>query len=202
MKTDDLKEKGLTEEQINFVMQENGKDLKVLQDDNATLKAEKLQLENDKKVLEKEKGDKEKALDELQKNTITKEEHYKKVKEIEDNAKKEKADYIFDQLLKDAFKEAKVRNTENNIKAVKGALDMSKIATDKDGKTIIGLKEQLDAIKKSDPHFFETQVDGNQPNEPGGNGGKGDEGPQVSSGSNFAKRNNEVDKAEQSQFFN
>ena len=52
MKTEDLKAQGLTEEQINFVMGENGKDLKALQEENATLKTEKTQLENDKKVLE------------------------------------------------------------------------------------------------------------------------------------------------------
>ena len=31
MKTEDLLEKGLTQEQVNFVMQENGKDLNKLQ---------------------------------------------------------------------------------------------------------------------------------------------------------------------------
>ena len=54
MKTEDLKAKGLSEEQISFVMAENGKDLKALQDENTTLKAEKSQLENDKKVLFRE----------------------------------------------------------------------------------------------------------------------------------------------------
>ena len=49
MKTEDLKAQGLSDEQINFVMAENGKDLKTLQDENAALKTEKSQLENDKK---------------------------------------------------------------------------------------------------------------------------------------------------------
>lgn len=202
MKTEDLKAQGLTDEQINFVMGENGKDLKVLQDENTALKADKSQLENDKKVLEKEKGEKEKALADLQKNTITKEEYDKKVKEIEDNAKKEHSDYIFNELLKSAFKDAKVRNTENNINAVKGSLDLTKITTDKEGKTLIGIKEQLDALKKSDPHFFETKVTGNPLNNEG-NGGEGDEGAGISSGSNFAKINNSAETGtEKSQFFN
>lgn len=203
MKTDDLKAKGLTEEQIQFVLAENGKDLKALQDENANLKTEKSQLENDKKVLEKEKGEKEKALADLQKNTITKEEYDKKVKEIEDNAKKEHADYIFDELLKQSFKDAQVRNTENNIKAVKGSLDLTKIATDKEGKLLIGIKEQLDALKKTDPHFFETKVGGSSASEPGGNGGKGDNGDEVSMASNFAKEANKSDSQEgKSLFFN
>lgn len=37
MKTEELKSKGLTQEQIDFVMAENGKDLKQLQDDNKML---------------------------------------------------------------------------------------------------------------------------------------------------------------------
>ena len=75
MKTDDLKAQGLTDEQIAFVMKENGTDLKALQDENATLKTEKSQLENDKQVLEKEKGEKEQALKNLQEKSITKEEY-------------------------------------------------------------------------------------------------------------------------------
>lgn len=203
MKTEDLKAQGLTEDQINFVLAENGKDLKALQEENKTLKADKSQLENDKKVLEKEKGDKEKALDDLQKNTITKEEYDKKVKEIEDNAKKEHADYIFNELLKQAFKDSKVRSTDNTINAVKASLDLTKITTDKEGKTLIGIKEQLDALKKTDPHFFETKVGGSQQGEPDGNGGKGDDGEGVSMASNFAKEANKSDSQEtKSLFFN
>lgn len=41
MKTEDLKEKGLTEEQIAFVMAENGKDLKKLQKENENLTSDR-----------------------------------------------------------------------------------------------------------------------------------------------------------------
>ena len=37
MKTEELKAQGLTEEQISFVMAENGKDLKKLQKENDNL---------------------------------------------------------------------------------------------------------------------------------------------------------------------
>ena len=37
MKTEDLKAQGLTDEQVNFVMAENGKDLKKLQKENENL---------------------------------------------------------------------------------------------------------------------------------------------------------------------
>ena len=200
MKTEDLKAQGLTEKQINFVMGENGKDLKTLQEENATLKTEKSQLENDKKVLEKEKNEKEKAYNDLQKNTISKDEYDKKVKEIEDNAKKEHNNYVFDELLKSALKDAKVIQTDNNINAVKGALDLTKITTNKDNKSLIGIKEQLEDLKKSDPHFFTTNVAGNPASEGGTK--EGDEG-EISSGSNFAKMNNATEQnTEKSQFFN
>lgn len=200
MKTEELKAQGLTEEQINFVMGENGKDLKTLQEENATLKTEKSQLENDKKVLEKEKNEKEKAYNDLQKNTISKDEYDKKVKEIEDNAKKEHNDYVFDELLKAAFRETKVRTTDNNINAVKSSLDLTKITTDKEGKNLIGIKEQLEELKKSDPQFFENQIAGNSAN----SSNKGEEdGGNVSMATNFAKEANKSESQEtKSQFFN
>lgn len=201
MKTEDLKAQGLTDAQISFVMAENGKDIQALKDENASLKTEKSQLENDKKVLEKEKEDKEKALTDLQKNTITKEEYDKKVKEIEDNAKKEHADYIFNELLKQAFNEAKVRNTDNARKAVKESLDLTKITTDKEGKNLIGIKEQLEELKKTDSYFFETKIGGSDTTEP--KSGKGDDGENVSMATNFAKEANKNESEEKkSQFFN
>ena len=41
MKTEELKSQGLTEEQISFVMAENGKDLKKLQKENDNLTSER-----------------------------------------------------------------------------------------------------------------------------------------------------------------
>lgn len=41
MKTEELKAQGLTEEQISFVMAENGKDLKKLQKENDNLSADR-----------------------------------------------------------------------------------------------------------------------------------------------------------------
>mgnify|MGYP000487089289 FL=1 len=41
MKTEDLKEQGLTDEQIQYVMKEYGKDVKKLQKDNETLTADR-----------------------------------------------------------------------------------------------------------------------------------------------------------------
>lgn len=201
MKTDDLKAKGLSEEQISFVMAENGKDLKALQDENATLKTEKSQLENDKKVLEKEKGEKEKALADLQKNTITKEEYDSKIKEIEGNAKKEKEEYIYNDLLGKGLDSAKVRKDEKTRAAFISFLDKEKIKISDDKKSLIGLKEQTDAFKKEIPHFFETKSSGYSPAEP--EGGKGDEDGEISMASDFANEANKSEEGEtKSLFFN
>lgn len=56
MKTEELKSKGLTQEQIDFVMAENGKDLKQLQDDNKTLTTER---DDWKKKAEAAEGERE-----------------------------------------------------------------------------------------------------------------------------------------------
>ncbi len=206
MKTEDLKAQGLTDEQITFVMQENGKDLKALQDENATLKTEKSQLENDKKVITKEKEDKEKAYNDLQKNTISKDEYDKKIKEIEETSKKAHEDYVLDQLLDAALEDAKVLKNENARSSVKGLLEMDKISIAKDQKSLIGIKEQLDAIKKSDGYFFEKTVKGHSP--AGGTGNDDGEGEDntdsIGSASDIAKELNAQNNAgnQKSQFFN
>lgn len=205
MKTEDLKAQGLTEEQINFVMSENGKDLKALQDENATLKTEKSQLENDKAVITKEKEDKEKAYAELQKNTISKEEYDKKIKEIEDTSKKAHNDYVLNQLLDAALEDAKVLKSENARSSVKGLLEMDKISVAKDQKSLIGIKEQLDAIKKTDGYFFEKSVKGYSPAGGTGNDDTDDDNTDgVGSASDIAKELNAQNNAgtQKSQFFN
>lgn len=205
MKTDDLKAQGLTEEQINFVMSENGKDLKALQDENATLKTEKAQLENDKKVITKEKEDKEKAYNDLQKNTISKDEYDKKIKEIEETSKKAHEDYVLDQLLDAALEDAKVLKSENARSSVKGLLEMDKISISKDQKSLIGIKEQLDGIKKTDGYFFEKTIKGHSPAGGTGNDDDADDSDSgIGSASDIAKELNAQNNAgtQKSQFFN
>ena len=100
MKREELKAMGLTDEQVESVMAKNGAEVAALNTQITTLQSEKSQLENDKKVITKEKEDKEKAIADLQKNSISKDEYDKKIKEIEDNAKKENEDYIMDEKTK------------------------------------------------------------------------------------------------------
>ena len=202
MKREELKEMGLTDEQIESVMAKSGAEVAALNTQITTLKSEKAQLENDKKVITKEKEDKEKALDDLQKNSISNEEYQNKIKEIEANAKKEHEDYIYNDLLEKGLDDLKILKSENTRKAFKSLLDLEKITMSKDQKSLLGLKEQAEEIKKTDAYFFEKKkATGYEPVDPEGN--KGDEGNEISMASNFAKEANKSESQEnKSQFFN
>ena len=201
MKREELKAMGLTDEQVESVMAKNGAEVAALNTQITTLKSEKAQLENDKKVITKEKEDKEKAITELQKNSISKEEYDKKVKEIEKKAKKENEEYVYNDLLNKGLDDAKVLKDEFTRTAIISLInkdkDKTKISDDK--KSIVGLKELIENYKKQAPHFFEKKASGYSPVDPEGDKGDGD--GEVSMASNFAKRNNAEDKAEKSQFF-
>lgn len=86
-------------------------------------------------------------------NTRTKTEYEQKIKDIEE------CNAIRSEIID------KVYNVEDII----GKLDRTKI-TYKEGKVIAGLVEQLDAIKKTSPHYFkqETHKNNSGPNLPGG----------------------------------
>lgn len=206
MKREELKAMGLTDEQIESVMAKNGAEVAALNTQITTLQSEKSQLENDKKVITKEKENKEKAYTELQKNTISKEEYDKKIKEIEETSKKAHDDYVLNQLLDAALEDAKVLKSENARNSVKGLLEMDKISVAKDQKSLIGVKEQLDAMKKTDGYFFEKSVKGHSP--AGGTGNDdandNDDSSGIGSASDIAKELNSQNAGteQKSQFFN
>ena len=204
MKREELKAMGLTDEQVESVMAKNGAEVAALNTQITTLQSEKSQLENDKKVITKEKEDKEKAIADLQKNSISKDEYDKKIKEIEDNAKKENEDYIYNDLLNKGLDDAKVLKDKFTREAVVSLInkdkDKTKISDDK--KSLVGLKELIEGYKKEAPHFFEKKkASGYEPVDPDGN--KGDEGDDISMATNFAKEANKSESQEtKSQFFN
>ena len=204
MKREELKAMGLTDEQVESVMAKNGAEVAALNTQITTLQSEKSQLENDKKIITKEKEDKEKAIADLQKNSISKDEYDKKIKEIEDNAKKENEDYIYNDLLNKGLDDAKVLKDKFTREAVVSLInkdkDKTKISDDK--KSLVGLKELIEGYKKEAPHFFEKKkASGYEPVDPEGN--TGDEGDDISVATNFAKEANKSESQEtKSQFFN
>ena len=163
MKRKFLEELGLTKEQIDNVMAENGKDIEAEKEKAATTTAE---LEDVKNQLKEANS----TITDLKKNNVDNEALQTKVKEYEDTIKNQKADY-----------EAKVRNLTldsaiekalNNANAKHGDLLSSKIDREKlvignDGK-VTGLDEQIKGLKDNYKDLFEEKITGIPPANPEG----------------------------------
>lgn len=188
MKTEDLKAKGLSDEQISYVMAENGKDLKTLQDENIQLKTEKTQLETDKQALETEKSDKEKIIKDLQEGTITKEEYNQKVKELEESLEKTKDEGIRKGIVDKYYKDFKVIDTEENKLAISAILKLDELQLNKEKLDITGLKEGFEGLQKSNPHFFSSKLNGFEP----GDKGNSKDGTETNDATNFAQERNKL----------
>ncbi|MDU2283356.1 phage scaffolding protein [Clostridium sp.] len=163
MKRKFLEDLGLTKEQIDNVMAENGKDIEAEKEKAATTTAE---LEDVKNQLKEANS----TITDLKKNNVDNEALQTKVKEYEDTIKSQKADY-----------EAKVRNLTldsaiekalNNANAKHGDLLSSKIDREKlvignDGK-VTGLDEQIKGLKDNYKDLFEEKITGIPPANPEG----------------------------------
>lgn len=166
MKTEELKAQGLTQEQINFVMSENGKDIGKIQRELDDMTAER----------DKEKGRADSAeetlkgfdgvnVDDLKKSIA---DWKKKAEDAEKDYKQKIADRDFDDLLKEAIKSANGLNE----KAIMGCLDIPTLKASKNQKTDIesaikALSEAEDSkmLFKAEnivtPHFTSVNKGGN-----------------------------------------
>ena len=153
MKTEDLLEKGLTQEQVNFVMSENGKDLKKLQKEVDNLTTERDNFKERAEAAEETlKGFEGKDFD-----TITKErdEWKKKAEDAEKEYSAKEAEREKQELLKEAFAEIEF-TSESAKKAI-----MAQIAEGvsvKNGK-LIGFNDLLEDAKKNDASAFVDKAD-------------------------------------------
>lgn len=149
MKRELLKELGLTDEQIDKIMAENGKDIEKLKSDIASMTGERDGL----KTQLAEAGATIDGLKKLDPDALQKAADDWKAKA--EQAEAARADQVgklkFDHALESALKGAKARNA----KAVMALLDTSILKLSEDG-TIAGLEEQLSKIKGSDEFLFET----------------------------------------------
>ena len=149
MKTEDLKEKGLTDEQINFVMAENGKDLKKLQKENETLTSDrdtwKEKAETAEETLKGFEG-----IDPAQVQAQLAE--YKKKAE---DAEKDRDAKIYERDFADALKTA-LDGVKFSSEAAKKAVmaDIKEAGLKlKDGK-ILGLNDLISQMKEKDASAF------------------------------------------------
>ena len=166
MKTEELKAQGLTQEQINFVMAENGKDIdkiqKKLDDMTAERDKEKGRADTAEETL---KGFDGVDVEKLNKSIA---DWKKKAEDAEKDYRQKIADRDFDDLLKEAIKSANGLNE----KAIMGCLDIPTLKASKNQKSDIesaikALSEAEDSkmLFKAEnivtPHFTSVNKGGN-----------------------------------------
>lgn len=153
-----LKEQGLTDEQIESVMKEHGKTL-----NDTKSKADKVDsLESQIDDYKQQLADRDSQLEELKK--VDAEGLQAKIDELQQANETTKSEYeeklqkqAFDHKLESALTGSKVKN----VKAVKALLDLETIKLD--GDNLLGLDDQLKALKESDEYLFETEQKPNSP---------------------------------------
>lgn len=161
MKKEDLIALGLTDEQADKVVEGYGKMIPKSRLDD------KIAEVNDYK---EQLAERDTQLAELQSKAQGNEELQAQIKTLQEQNEQTKADYQqkldkkdFDFALIEALRDAKARNP----KAVKGLLNIEGIKFE--GDQLIGLSEQLDALKQSDDYLFTQEgVKGKTPPQGGG----------------------------------
>ena len=142
MKTEDLQGKGLSQEQINFVMAEYGKDLNAVK---AERDGYKTQLDTAQASLKAMEGIDAAGLQ----NKIS--ELTTQLNGKDSEIEKIKADYAFDTSIKEAIRKASGRNE----KAIMALLDMDTLKASKN--QAADIEKALTELKKDNDYLFQAQ---------------------------------------------
>lgn len=160
MNREELKELGLSDEQIDKVMASHGKVVNSIKEKADKVDALESQIEDYKQQL----ADRDTQLEELGEKVKDNEELTAQIEELKQQNEAAKEEYeaklhqqAFDHKLETALAGAKVKN----IKAVKALLDMDTIKLD--GDTLKGLDDQLSKLKESDDYLFESETNSQTP---------------------------------------
>lgn len=149
MKTEELKAQGLTEEQISFVMAENGKDLKKLQKENDNLSADRDTWKEKAEAAETTlKGFEGVDLETMQKELS---DWKQKATEAEKKAQEQLYERDFSDALKTEFEGIKF-SSEAAKRAIMAEVKEAGLKL-KDGK-ILGLNDLLSQMKEKDASAF------------------------------------------------
>mgnify|MGYP000682053282 FL=1 len=149
MKTEELKAQGLTEEQISFVMAENGKDLKKLQKENDNLSADRDTWKEKAEAAETTlKGFEGVDLETMQKELS---DWKQKAADAEKNAQEQLYERDFADALKAEFEGIKF-SSEAAKRAIMAEVKEAGLKL-KDGK-ILGLNDLLSQMKEKDASAF------------------------------------------------
>lgn len=141
MKTEDLQAKGLSQEQIDFVMAENGKDVNAIK---AERDGYKTQLDTAQVSLKAMEGVDAAGLQTQVANLTS------QLQGKDDEIEKIKADYAFDASLKEAIRKASGRNE----KAIMALLDVETLKASKNQAQDI--ESALAGLKKDNDYLFQS----------------------------------------------
>lgn len=154
MKRDFLKELGLSDEQIEKIMAEHGRTVNYMKDELEKAKELEQQIEG----LQEQLQQRDQQLEGLKAKATGNEELQQQIQQLQEQNKQLQQEYeqkmqkqSFDFALERALVQAKARNP----KTVKALLDTETIKLD--GDKLLGLEEQLNKIKESDPYLFEEE---------------------------------------------
>ena len=147
MKTEDLKNQGLTDEQISFVMSENGKDIEKFKTENETnkteLKSVKEQLKSANETIESYKN---MNIEDIKKSA----DDYKAKFEQSENERKSEIEKL---KLTYAIDNALTKAGAKNLNAVKATLDLSNVKLD--GDKLLGFDDLLKNSKEQDGYLYD-----------------------------------------------
>ena len=152
MKREELREMGLTDEQVNNVMGMHSAEMNELHSKVNTITGERDQYKNE---LESNSS----KLKDLQKSAKDNEALQGQLNDLQQQFKQsqdESAKKIASLKLNSAVDVAIAGSNARNGKAVRALLDMDKIQMGDDG-NLTGLDDQLSSLQESDSYLFETQ---------------------------------------------
>lgn len=184
-----LKGLGLDDEAVDKVMAEHGKTLNTVKEKADKVDGLESQIEDYKTQL----ADRDTQLQELGEKAKGNEELTAQIEELKQQNESAKEEYeaklqqqTFDHTLEKALnaatpKKGKDGDVTNSLKAIKALLNTESIKLD--GDKLLGLEDQLKAIKESDPYLFESN-EGTQtspqivaPGNPNGGSNSGENDP-------------------------
>ncbi|MGQ5708820.1 phage scaffolding protein [Lactobacillus sp. PSON] len=149
MKRNQLKELGLTDEQINQVMDLNGKDINSVKEEVSTLTTAN---ENFKSQI----AERDKDLKNLRSQVKDNEDLSNQFKELQGKYKNDTTkltNELNQTKLNNAVDRKLSANNVRNVKAVKALLNMDSVKLDDNG-NLSGLDDQIKTIKQSDSYLF------------------------------------------------
>jgi len=152
MKREDLKAIGLTDEQIDKVMTENGKDIEKYKSSAEASKAEAESVKNQLTEANKQiESFKSMDIEGVKKSA---DEWKAKAEKAAADAEAQIKSLKFDHALDGALSSAKAKNA----KAVKALLELQNLKLNEADGSIIGLDDQLKKIKEANDYLFESET--------------------------------------------